>query len=110
MCVQLKRCSVVWSCVLQSGQSGEVVMFGSILCLYAIRKGDFPVLSWASVLRVLHGSDCSVELISGGVCLMILLCSLEARWFCTVLVCIVLIFSLIVSSVVVVGSVSRFKV
>ena len=49
----------MWVCVLHSEHSGNVVMFGYILCLYAMRNGDFPVRSWANVLRVPRGSDCS---------------------------------------------------
>ena len=63
MCVQLKRCDVVCSCVLQRGHSGVLCVVASILCKYERRKGDLFVLSWARVRRVCLGSDSSELLI-----------------------------------------------
>src|SRR5580693_4998274 len=79
MFVQVNRCCVVCSCMLHSGHVGVGWDSGSILCLYVLRKGDLPVLSCASVLRVPRGSVCSVSLILGAGSLMILLCFLSVR-------------------------------
>ena len=66
-------CVVVCSVVLQSGHVGDVVLIGSILCLYCCKNGDLPVRSCASVLLVFLGSVCSSLLMSGAMWLMILL-------------------------------------
>ena len=61
------------SVVLQSGHVGDVVLVGSILCLYCCKNGDLPVRSCANVLLVFLGSVCSSLLMSGAIWLMILL-------------------------------------
>ena len=87
-------------CVLHSGQSGVVCVVGFILCRYACRIGDLPVRSCASVRRVCRGSDCSVLCMGGAGAFSMLLCRRSVRCFCTMFVCIVFMFSLMVSSVV----------
>ena len=51
-CVQLKRLSVVYGCVLHRGQRGEGWCVSSTLCRYDIRMGLLLVRSWARVRRV----------------------------------------------------------
>ena len=80
-------------------------MVGLILCRYDLRKGDLFARNCASVLRVWCGSVCSVSFTGGGGALSRLLCCV-AIWFCTICVCIVVRFCLIVSDVVCCGSVS----
>ena len=65
----------VW-CV-QRGHDGVVYVVGAMLFRYDLRKGDLPVLSCASVLRVECGSVRSEVSISGGVEFSILLCVLD---------------------------------
>ena len=47
------------SVVLQSGHVCDMVLIGSILCLYCYKNGDLPVRSCATILRVFLGSVCS---------------------------------------------------
>ena len=57
---------MVWSLKPQSGQSGEVCIWLSILCKYDSGSGDFPVRSCAIVRLVLHGGDSSDIYMFGG--------------------------------------------
>ena len=84
-------------------------MVGFILFRYERRKGDLFVRSCASVLRVWCGSVFSVSSMASGGALSTLLCCLDML-FCTMCVCMVLRFCLIVSDVVCCGSVSMFVV
>ena len=88
ICGQLKRCRVVCSWVRQRGQSGDGCVDASILCRYDKRKGDLFVLSWARVRRVCRGKFPSVLLTCGGCVRSILLLSLAARCWETIVVCI----------------------
>ena len=93
--VQLKRCVVVCSVVLQSGLVGDVVLDGSILCLYCCKNGDLPVCSCANVLLVFRGSVCLFLLMLGailvnedfwlGVCEMLMY--MLTMWVCVYLRC-----------------------
>ena len=73
MCVHVNKCSVVCSCCLHKGQSGDWFKIGSILCLYVFNIGDLPVRSCESVLRVFLGRDSSSGFIFGGMSFKILL-------------------------------------
>ena len=55
MCVQLNRWSVVYGCVLHSGQRGEGWCVLLTLCRYDIGMGLLLVRSWARVRRVSLG-------------------------------------------------------
>ena len=70
----------MYSVVLQSGHVGDVVLVGSILCLYCCKNGDLPVRSCANVLLVFRGSVCSSLLMSSAICLMILLMYVLTLW------------------------------
>ena len=59
ICGHLNRWAVVCSSVLHRGQRAVGYEWGSILCLYAIRRGDFPVRICANVRLILRGRDSS---------------------------------------------------
>ena len=84
-------------------------MVGFILCKYERRNGDLLARSCASVLSMWCGSVCFESFIGGGGVLSRLLCCVD-MWFCTICVCMVLRFCLIVSDVVCCGSVSMLVV
>ena len=71
--------------MLQRGHSGDGCDLTLTLCKYDLRKGDFFVLSWASVRRVRRGSISS-ELLCGGGARSILLLTLVARCLETIYV------------------------
>ena len=52
--------------MLQREHSGDGCVLASTLCKYDLRKGDFFVLSWVRVRRVMRGSISSVLLMCGG--------------------------------------------
>ena len=56
MWVQLKRWCVSCVWMLQRWHSGDGCVLASTLCKYDLRKGDFFVLSWARVRRMMRGS------------------------------------------------------
>ena len=80
MCVHVKMCSVVCSCCLQRGHSGDGFISGSILCLYVFSMGDLPERSCDNVRRVLRGRVSSSGFIVGGIPWMILLFVLALRY------------------------------
>ena len=55
MLVQLNKC-VVCGSDLQRGNSGDGCLISSILFKYERNKGQFFVLNWARVRRVVRGS------------------------------------------------------
>ena len=56
MFVQLNKCVVVCSSVLQRGRSGDGCPTSSILFKHERSRGHLPVLSWARVRRVARRS------------------------------------------------------
>ena len=82
---------------------------GSILCRYDLRNGDLFVRNCDRVLLMLWGSVCSVSSIGGGAVSSILLCAVDVC-SCTICVCILLRFCLMVVDVVCWGAVSRLIV
>ena len=65
-------CDVVCYVILQSGLVGDVVLSGSIVCLYCCKNCDLPVRSCANVFLVFMGRFSSSLLMSGAIWLMIL--------------------------------------
>ena len=78
--------------VLQRWHSSDGCDLESTLCKYNLRKGDFVVLSWARVLRVMRGSISSELLICGGGVRSILLLPLVVRCLEIIYVCIWFMF------------------
>ena len=66
MLVELKRRCVSRVWVLQMGHIGDGCGLASTLSKYDLRKGDFVVLSWAGVRRVIRRSISSELLMCGG--------------------------------------------
>ena len=96
--------------ILQSVQFGVGCVSGDILFIYLCRKGDLFVRNCESVRLMLLGSVSSVVLTGGAMAFSILLCVLFLRYSSVLCVCMVLVFSFIVSVVVSFGGVSRFMV
>ena len=76
----------VW--VLQRGNSGDGCVLRLTLCKYDLRNGDFLVLSWVRVRRVMRGRIFSELLMCGGGVCIILLLPLFAICLETIDVCI----------------------